>query len=77
MKLFSLVKRRHLECVPVKMSEEDFWTQFFQSQLLHQQDGGRGSSSNDGDLELHTASSNMAFPLNTTETACTILDQEV
>ena len=68
------MKRRHLENVPYKMTEEEFWTKFFQSQLLHQ-DGG-GSNTNDGDMDLQTTSVT-PFPLNTTETASSILDQEV
>ena len=29
------VKSKHMELVPAKMSEEEFWLQFFQSQLFH------------------------------------------
>ena len=31
----SPVKAKHVELVPAKMSEEEFWLQFFQSQLFH------------------------------------------
>lgn len=29
------VKAKHAELVPEKMAEEEFWLQFFQSQLFH------------------------------------------
>lgn len=33
--LFLSVKAKHMELVPEKMPEEEFWLQFFQSQLFH------------------------------------------
>jgi len=30
-----LVRQKHYENVPDKMSEEDFWTRFFQSHYFH------------------------------------------
>ncbi len=29
------VKKKHAEMVPQKLKEEEFWTQFFQSQFFH------------------------------------------
>lgn len=29
------VKQKHLECVPAKMTESDFWTKFFHSHYFH------------------------------------------
>ena len=33
--VLSVVKAKHAELVPAKMSEGEFWLQFFQSQLFH------------------------------------------
>lgn len=30
-----IVKKKHAEMVPHQMKDEQFWTQFFQSQLFH------------------------------------------
>lgn len=35
-KTYPLVKKKHSEMVPHKLKEEEFWTQFFQSQFLHE-----------------------------------------
>ncbi|XP_031782423.1 general transcription factor IIH subunit 1 [Nasonia vitripennis] len=34
-KTYPAVKKKHLEYVPAKMSESDFWTKFFQSHYFH------------------------------------------
>ena len=34
--LFTTVRKKHAEMVPQKLKEEQFWTQFFQSQYFHQ-----------------------------------------
>lgn len=34
-KTYPAVRRKHLECVPSQMSEQDFWTKFFQSHYFH------------------------------------------
>lgn len=70
-----------MECVPDKWSEQEFWTRFFQSQLLHQQDRGgtfTDTMSEDGQQQqqwLEGVASGTS--LNTTETSSTILGVEV
>lgn len=34
-KIYPTVKEKHVKMVPQEMKEEDFWTQFFQSQFFH------------------------------------------
>lgn len=34
-KAYPAVKKKHSECVPVKLSESEFWTKFFQSHYFH------------------------------------------
>lgn len=34
-KAYPAVKKKHLECVPAKLSESEFWTKFFQSHYFH------------------------------------------
>lgn len=34
-KAYPAVKKKHLECVPIKLSESEFWTKFFQSHYFH------------------------------------------
>ena len=34
-KTYPAVKRKHLENVPAKLSEQEFWTKFFQSHYFH------------------------------------------
>jgi transcription initiation factor TFIIH subunit 1 len=34
-KAYPAVKKKHTECVPVKLSESEFWTKFFQSHYFH------------------------------------------
>ena len=37
----SLVKEKHAEMVPQVLKEEEFWTQFFQSQFFHHENSKR------------------------------------
>lgn len=67
-----------MECVPDKLSEEEFWTKFFQSQLLHQQDrGGTFTDTMSEDMHEQQQCSEPGTRLNTTETSSTILGEEV
>ncbi|CRL01679.1 CLUMA_CG014898, isoform A [Clunio marinus] len=34
-KAYPAVKKKHMECVPLKLSESEFWTRFFQSHYFH------------------------------------------
>lgn len=34
-KAYPAVKKKHIECVPIKLSESEFWTKFFQSHYFH------------------------------------------
>lgn len=34
-KAYPAVKKKHIECVPLKLSESEFWTKFFQSHYFH------------------------------------------
>jgi transcription initiation factor TFIIH subunit 1 len=34
-KVYPAVKKKHVECVPNKLSESEFWTKFFQSHYFH------------------------------------------
>ncbi|CAG0918900.1 unnamed protein product [Notodromas monacha] len=41
---YPAVKKKHMECVPDKVSESEFWTKFFQSHYFHRDRVGYSSS---------------------------------
>lgn len=51
---YPMIKRRHQEMVPDKITEKDFWTKFFQSQYFHK-DKSNASNGAKNDLFLNLA----------------------
>ncbi|RDD41934.1 General transcription factor IIH subunit 1 [Trichoplax sp. H2] len=57
-KTYPKVKKKHIECVPDKMNEGEFWTLFFQSQYFHR---NRASTSNNAANELFGSGASKDF----------------
>ena len=51
---YPMIKRRHQEMVPDKITEKDFWTKFFQSQYFHK-DKNNATNGSKNDLFLNLA----------------------